>query len=61
MKLNKENMEQLRLVYLYDCDFGVGEWYEFLQSAGICFIEKENLYFITDEKKWMLAKIKYGI
>ena len=54
-------MELLRSVYVCNCDFDVGDWFEFLESVGICFSEKGNLYFITDKDKWLLAIIKYGI
>ncbi len=42
-----------------------GLWQEFLQSKnlGISFILKDwgHYYTIVDHKKWLLAKLKYGI
>jgi hypothetical protein len=44
--------------------FPVNNWFDFIvyKDLGIiCLSWQNHLYKIVDEKKWVLAKIKYGI
>ena len=40
-----------------------GNWYSFIESKDlgiVCVDVFADVYSITDEKKWLLTKIKYG-
>lgn len=40
------------------------DWCEFVESKDLgidCLDWKNDVYIITDEKKWLINKIKYGI
>lgn len=51
-------------VWIFEC-FTLGiqissnSWKEFLEKCGIVHLSMSRLV-VEDEKKWMLAKIKYG-
>lgn len=41
--------------------FSMLDWKEFLNSKDLGIALIDGWYTITDEKKWVLTKIKYGI
>ena len=52
-------------VWIKECiqlnvDYGPKNWEEFIKKCGLEHVSMARLV-VEDKKKWMLAKIKYGI
>jgi hypothetical protein len=48
----------------YSLSNDIFSWHAFIEYKDIginCINYHSNYYIITDEKKWLLAKLKYGI
>jgi hypothetical protein len=62
MQIHHEIINKLDVIYTHSDNYFVwNDWFEFLETVGIGFSERGNLYLIQDKHKWLLAKIKYGI
>ena len=73
MKIDQERLHanlirsKLHDIFLHRDRYTIPLWEHFIekQDLGIVcnFKERKGLFFyhITDERKWMLAKVKYGI
>jgi hypothetical protein len=60
MELNCDPIFNI-LKYQYFLNTEYNDWSHFIDNLNIGIIYKEGLYIITDEKKWLISKLKYNL
>lgn len=60
MELNCDPVFNI-LKYQYFLNNEYNDWSIFIDNLNIGIIYKEGLYIITDEKKWLISKLKYNL
>lgn len=63
MEFEDEDLSAEKIVdaFFEEYRFSMLDWKEFLNSKDLGIALIDGWYTITDEKKWVLTKIKYGI
>lgn len=65
MKVSNEEAHKIYHVFFWDwAAYGYNLWPHIIKSKDLgveCVDETVDHYEVVDQKKWMIAKIKYGI